>query len=97
MVHLIETAAADLRYAARVLRRSPAFDRRGAIVHETTPEYSHLAGLRLVTGRYLDSADVLSARHVAVINEAFVHRYLADEPVLGRCEAAVASRRWRGR
>jgi predicted permease len=59
-------------------------DRRGAIVYETTPDYAPIAGVRLVTGRYLQSADVVSARHVAVVNQVFVHRYLADEPALGR-------------
>jgi putative ABC transport system permease protein len=61
-----------------------AGERRGAIVYETTADFARLAGVRLLTGRYLESADVVSARHVAVVNQVFVHRYLADQPALGR-------------
>lgn len=63
---------------------NPSAGRRGAIVHETTADYNRLAALRLVTGRYLESGDVVSARHVAVVNETFVQRYLGDQPPLGR-------------
>jgi predicted permease len=61
-----------------------AGERRGAIVYETTGDFARLAGVRLLTGRYLEPADVVSARHVAVVNQVFVHRYLADQPALGR-------------
>ena len=63
---------------------APSPERRGALVHETTPDYARLAALRVVSGRYLDTSDVVGARHVAVVNETFVRRYFGDDTAVGR-------------
>jgi putative ABC transport system permease protein len=63
---------------------APSPDRRGAVIFETTAEYSRLANLRLVSGRYLETSDVVAARHVGVVNETFVRRYVGDRQALGR-------------
>ncbi|HEX7034234.1 MAG TPA: ABC transporter permease [Pseudomonadales bacterium] len=62
----------------------PPAGQRGALVHETTAEYARLAAVRLVAGRYLESADVTASRRVAVVNERFVRDYFGDEPPIGR-------------
>ena len=62
----------------------PPGPRRGAIVHETTAEYARLAAVRVITGRYLETADVSARRHVGVVNQRFVREFFGDEPPLGR-------------
>ena len=46
--------------------------------------YFQTLGLRLLRGRLLSEADIDSARHVAVVNQAFVHAYFGSEDPLGQ-------------
>ena len=46
--------------------------------------YFQVLGLRLVRGRLLSETDIDSARHVAVVNEAFVRTYFGSENPLGQ-------------
>jgi putative ABC transport system permease protein len=55
-----------------------------AIVHLVDHSYADVLGLRLQRGRYLSEDDVAGARRVAVVNEAFVRKYLGGEDPLGR-------------
>lgn len=48
-----------------------------------TPGYFDALGARVVGGRDFESGDRRPGEPVAVVNEAFVRRYLADEPALG--------------
>ncbi len=47
-------------------------------------EYFRTLGLHLQQGRLFNAAEVEQARRVAVVNEAFVHRYLASEDPIGQ-------------
>lgn len=46
--------------------------------------YFQTLGLRLLRGRLLSEADIDAARHVAVVNQAFVHAYFGSEDPLGQ-------------
>jgi predicted permease len=50
--------------------------------NEMTPGWFETLGLRLVTGRDFTDADRAGAPAVAVVNEAFVRRYLRSRPAL---------------
>lgn len=51
---------------------------------QVTDEYFPALELELKTGRPFSAVDVADARRVAVVNETFVRRYLADGDPLGR-------------
>jgi putative ABC transport system permease protein len=46
--------------------------------------YFQTLGLRLLRGRLLSAADIDSARHVAVVNQAFARAYFGSEDPLGQ-------------
>jgi ABC-type antimicrobial peptide transport system permease subunit len=46
--------------------------------------YFQTLGLRLLRGRLLSEADIDSARHVAVVNQAFARAYFGSEDPLGQ-------------
>jgi putative ABC transport system permease protein len=46
--------------------------------------YFQILGVRLLRGRLISEADIGSARHVAVVNEAFATTYFASEDPLGQ-------------
>jgi predicted permease len=55
---------------------APSWDRVG-------PHYFETIGTRLLRGRVIDEHDMPAARHVAVINETFAHRFFPnhDDPI----------------
>jgi predicted permease len=46
--------------------------------------YFQMLGIRLLRGRLISEADVGSARHIAVVNQAFARAYFGDEDPLGQ-------------
>lgn len=48
------------------------------------PNYFQTVGTRLVRGRLLDERDTPTSRHVAVINEAFAHKFFPKEDPIGK-------------
>jgi macrolide transport system ATP-binding/permease protein len=48
------------------------------------PRYAETAGMKLLLGRDLQARDTAAAPKVAVVNESFVHRYLANQYPVGR-------------
>ncbi len=44
-----------------------------------TPSFFRTLGVRLVSGRFLDATDTLGSPLAVVVNETFVHRYLAGK------------------
>jgi hypothetical protein len=53
-------------------------------VHSVSPEFFGVLGIPLTHGRLIDHRDEATARHVAVVNEEFVRRYVAGEDPLGK-------------
>jgi putative ABC transport system permease protein len=53
-------------------------------VHAVSPEFFGVLGIPLTHGRLIDHSDGANARHVAVVNEEFVRRYIAGEDPLGK-------------
>ena len=53
-------------------------------VHSVSPEFFGVLGIPLTRGRLIDRRDGAKASHVAVVNEEFVRRYIADEDPLGK-------------
>jgi len=49
-----------------------------------SPNYFHTMGIPVVAGRTFTEADISTAPHVAIVNEAFVRRYLSGLVPLGR-------------
>jgi predicted permease len=66
----IQEKPPDYRWTA------PSWDRVG-------PHYFQTIGTRLLRGRVIDEHDTPAARHVAVINETFAHRFFSnqDDPI----------------
>jgi predicted permease len=62
---------------------SPQTDSRRVLVHQTDEHYLQVVGTLLVQGRFLEAQEVNSRTHSAVVNQAFVRRYLNGDP-LGR-------------
>ena len=56
---------------------APSWDRVG-------PRYFETIGTRLLRGRVIDEHDTPAARHVAVVNETFAHRYFPNEDPIGQ-------------
>lgn len=63
--------------------RSPLDPPVMAHMRTATPGYLAAMGIRLRAGRFFDDTDRHDARPVAVVNAAFVERYLNDGDVLG--------------
>jgi putative ABC transport system permease protein len=59
-------------------------DSRPVEIHEVNERYAEALGSPLLRGRYFSEQDIEAARHVAVVNEAFVRRYLSSDGSLGR-------------
>jgi putative ABC transport system permease protein len=55
-----------------------------AACNRVRPEYMSMTGLRLLSGRFLDEADVRTGRSVAVVSAALAHRLWGDTNPLGR-------------
>jgi putative ABC transport system permease protein len=59
-------------------------ERWNAILQLVSEGYFRTLEIRMVRGRLLSDADVFSARKVAVVNQAFVNKYFAQEDPLGQ-------------
>ena len=66
----------------------------GALANGVTPGYFGLFGIETLRGRALEASDGDSQERVAVVDESFVARFLAEGPVLG---AAIELPRLGGR
>jgi predicted permease len=49
-----------------------------------TPGYFNAIGTQIVEGRSISEEDTATSQHVAVINEAFAHKYLNNENPIGK-------------
>ena len=58
-------------------------DSSSVVVQQVNAGYAKAMGLALVRGRFLSTEDVGARVHNAVVNQAFVRRYLAGTDVLG--------------
>lgn len=59
-------------------RDQNAEERSGAGLRMVTPDYFQTLGVRMIRGRGFSEQDTASSPHVAMVNETFVRRYLAD-------------------
>jgi predicted permease len=59
-------------------------DNRRVLIHQIHPDYTRALGIPLLQGRLFTASEVATRQHVAVVNQAFVNRYLADADPLGR-------------
>ena len=59
-------------------------DERPVLIHQASDGYARAMGIPILRGRALERADLESARHVAVVNEALVAQYFAGADPLGR-------------
>ena len=55
-----------------------------AIWDRVTPGFLAVAGTKILRGRGIEERDTATAPHVAVINEAFAHRFFPNEDPLGK-------------
>ena len=58
-----------------------------------TPDYFRALGISMIRGRSFDAQDDMRRPAVAIVNEAFVDRYLADRDPVGRVLTSGGSRR----
>jgi predicted permease len=65
-----------------VVPGSQVQDKRPVIFHQISPDYTKLAGVPLLAGRLLDATDVSARLHRALVNQAFVTRYLSGRDPL---------------
>jgi putative ABC transport system permease protein len=59
-------------------------DERPAVIHLVSQDYTKVFGIGLVEGRIFNQGELASATHLALVNRAFAHQYLADRDPLGR-------------
>jgi putative ABC transport system permease protein len=59
-------------------------DKPALPLRAVTPDYFKLMGMALTDGREFRSTDDLKAPNVAIVNQAFAHRYFPQGSVLGR-------------
>jgi predicted permease len=59
-------------------------DGRPVLIHSTNAGYAKAMGIGLVQGRMLDEQDAAHAARVALVNQAFVKRYLTGGSPIGR-------------
>ena len=59
-------------------------DTRRVLIHQANDSYIRAVGIKVVQGRNLDQTDIANAAHAALVNQAFVRRYLSERNVLGR-------------
>lgn len=58
--------------------------RRFALPQLTTPELPGAMGLEILRGRWIEPSEHASGAAVAVVNQAYVSRYIPDEEIVGR-------------
>jgi predicted permease len=59
-------------------------DDNWAFVDRATPGYFDVIGNQILKGRGITSQDTATSRHVAVINEAFAHKFFKNEDPIGK-------------
>jgi putative ABC transport system permease protein len=59
-------------------------DTRRVLIHQTNAQYTKVMGIVLLQGRTMDEREVANRTHLAVVNQAFVQRYLSEGDSLGR-------------
>jgi putative ABC transport system permease protein len=59
-------------------------DKRPVLVHTINEDYPKVMSIGLVEGRAMDQHDVANSAHIALVNQAFVRRYLSAHDSLGR-------------
>jgi predicted permease len=62
---------------------SQAQERRPVLFHQISADYTRLAGVPLLAGRLLSEGDIATRRQLALVNQAFVSRYLSGRDPLG--------------
>jgi predicted permease len=62
---------------------SAAADQRNVQLHQINESYTETFGIALLTGRLLSAQEVDARRQLALVNQAFVNRYLAGRNALG--------------
>jgi len=60
------------------------YDGRSAMLNRVSPAYFTTLGTRLLRGRVFDARDTPTSAHVAVVNDAFVQKYLTGTDPIGR-------------
>lgn len=71
----------NMRAAAEVAGAPP--NAEPVMVHNVNAAYTTTLGIRLASGRLFTESDVISAAHVALVNERFVLTRLDNRPPLG--------------
>jgi predicted permease len=71
----------NMSTSVEVTGAAPRPDR--VLIHQISAGYPAAAGLRLTSGRLLTDTDVRTKRHVAIVNERFVHTRLDGRPAIG--------------
>ena len=99
---LTGAAVGQPAWSASAMGRYPA-SRPSLWLNATTPGWFETMGMPLRSGRDFEAGDRVGSRPVAIVNEAFVRRYLPGEQPIGqtrasgiRCRHALRDRR-RGR
>jgi predicted permease len=59
-------------------------DRRPVVVHQVSGDYTKALGIGLLSGRVFTEAEVDAKRQLALVNQAFVRRYLGERDPQGR-------------
>jgi len=59
-------------------------DHRPVLIHTINESYPKAMSIGLVEGRAMDEYDVANRAHIALVNQAFVRRYLSEGDSLGR-------------
>jgi predicted permease len=62
----------------------PPDERIGASLDRVGPHYFETIGTRLLRGRVIGDEDTPTSRHVAVVNETFVRKFLPKEDPIGK-------------
>jgi putative ABC transport system permease protein len=59
-------------------------DTRNVVIHQVSRDYTKAIGIPLVRGREFTESEIDGKQHLALVNQTFVRRYLADADPLGR-------------
>ena len=65
-----------------IVGQAPTTERRNSSFMMVSPGYFETLGIRVLSGRSLNESDIASSMRVALVNEFFVKRYLADRDPL---------------